>query len=335
MPKGSTGNVFVYSAGKLAEQHYIRTIRQGVALSQLEPHLPAGLVSHLRQAYPGGTCFLWGDRGGEQGRTFWELMRRGDLALCYQNRRIVAASYILGTYESREAGLLAWPDASEEPYKLLFFLTPPVPIDALVESMPRYFGQICQGLRRLPTSELVLQDYGSFGEFVRVALQGARLDAAAAANDAIDEYHPGQVDRRFVIERQIRARRGQQQFREALRQRYSDHCVVSGCPIVAILEAAHISPYRGDDDNHPQNGLLLRADIHTLFDLNLLGIEPEQLRIELHPDVVGEYGHLAGQTLLCPAGALPSRVALAGRYHLFRQRSERPAEPNAAPDPAT
>jgi HNH endonuclease len=33
-----------------------------------------------------------------------------------------------------------------------------------------------------------------------------------------------------------------------------------------ILEAAHISPYRGEEDNHPENGLLLRADLHTLFD---------------------------------------------------------------------
>lgn len=333
MMEDSTGNIFVYSAGKAAEQHYIRTIQQGISLSQLEPYLPAHLIDHLHQTYPDGICFLWGDRGGDQGRMFWQQMRAGDLALCYQNRRIVAASSILGTYESHEAGLLAWPDASEEPYKLLFFLTPPVATNVLVESMPQYFGKVYQGLRRLRTSEQVIQDYGSFREFIRVALQGYVLDEVAGATDSTDDYRPSQFDRRFLVERQIRARRGQQQFRDSLRRRYSDRCVVTDCRILAILEAAHINPYRGDDDHHPQNGLLLRADIHTLFDLNLLGIEPEQLRVELHPDVTEEYGHLAGRTLLCPVEAQPSQTALVERYHLFRQRKETPAVPTSKPDP--
>ena len=62
---------------------------------------------------------------------------------------------------------------------------------------------------------------------------------------------------------------------------------MTGCTVFAVLEAAHIKPYQGENDNHPQNGLLLRADIHTLFDLNLLGIQPERLQVEisgpLHP----------------------------------------------------
>ncbi len=56
--------------------------------------------------------------------------------------------------------------------------------------------------------------------------------------------------------------------------RYEHRCVVTGCTVIAVLEAAHIRPYRRPEDNDVKNGLLLRADIHTLFDLNLLGIEP-------------------------------------------------------------
>jgi putative restriction endonuclease len=37
--------------------------------------------------------------------------------------------------------------------------------------------------------------------------------------------------------------------------------------------------YRGMKDNDPSNGLLLRTDIHTLYDLNLLGIEPDSLKV--------------------------------------------------------
>lgn len=140
------------------------------------------------------------------------------------------------------------------------------------------------------------------------------------------EYVPQQdVDRRRMLERQIRERRGQQQFRDALRARYGDRCLVTGCGFLAVLEAAHINPYRGEDDNHPANGLLLRGDIHTMFDLDLLGIEPDRLLIELHPTLVGnnQYGKLAGKTLRCPNKQRPSGIALGVRYERFLKRIER------------
>ena len=86
-----------------------------------------------------------------------------------------------------------------------------------------------------------------------------------------------------------------------------------------LLEAAHIKPYRGDRDNNPQNGLLLRADNHTLFDLDLLSIEPEQLRIELNPKIAadGQYKLLAGRAIDCKQGQSPSRHALEIRYQQF------------------
>lgn len=139
------------------------------------------------------------------------------------------------------------------------------------------------------------------------------------SNDEAD-YVPQESDRRKPVERQIPERPGQQQFRDALRERYGDRCLVTGCEILAVLEAAHISPYRGEIDNHPANGLLLRADVHTLFDLDLLGIEPERLRVELHPDVVKEYGCFADVRLRCPGKQRPAREALKLRYEQFRRR---------------
>jgi HNH endonuclease len=84
--------------------------------------------------------------------------------------------------------------------------------------------------------------------------------------------------------RQAVARPGQAEFREALRQRYGDRCMVSDCPLMGVVEAAHIVPYSMAVDHHPANGLLLRADIHILFDLHLLGIEPESLAVSLHDE---------------------------------------------------
>jgi predicted restriction endonuclease len=140
-------------------------------------------------------------------------------------------------------------------------------------------------------------------------------------------YSPQAGGRRQVVERQIRERRGQQQFRDALCKRCGNRCLVTGSEVLAVLEAAHIKPYRGEDDNHPENGLLLRADIHTLFDLDKLGIEPEELCVKLQPDLAKdkEYGSLAGETLCCTHDQRPSKAALQLRYAQFQQQVDRPA----------
>jgi HNH endonuclease len=137
-------------------------------------------------------------------------------------------------------------------------------------------------------------------------------------------YRPQDGDLRLLVARQVRLRQGQGQFRDALLRRYGDRCLVTGCSVLAVLEAAHIHPHRGTIDNHPENGLLLRGDVHTLFDLNLLGIEPEQLRVELDPAVVTEYGGLAGTRLRCVGGHRPSLEALRERYQEFLRRVPAP-----------
>jgi hypothetical protein len=140
-------------------------------------------------------------------------------------------------------------------------------------------------------------------------------------------YMPQEEDRRAVIQKQIRERRGQRAFRDALRRRYGDRCLVTGCRLLDVLEAAHIRPYRGENDNHAENGLLLRADIHTLFDLNLLGIEPEGLLIKLHPALGGDqhYAPLEGKKLECDGDCRPSAEALRIRYEEFKGWLSRPS----------
>jgi len=67
------------------------------------------------------------------------------------------------------------------------------------------------------------------------------------------------------------------------------------------LEAAHISPYRGPQSNHVSNGILLRADTHSLFDLGLLSID-EKYRVVLSPKVLSSktYSSLSGSRILLP-----------------------------------
>lgn len=58
----------------------------------------------------------------------------------------------------------------------------------------------------------------------------------------------------------IRLRRGLASFREKLIKRYGARCMISGCSVLALLEAANVSRYQRPEDNHPANGILLRSD---------------------------------------------------------------------------
>ncbi len=71
---------------------------------------------------------------------------------------------------------------------------------------------------------------------------------------------------RFGEPQLVLPRLGQGTFRIAVTGAYGGACAVSGEHSLPVLEAAHIRPY-GDEGTHDvANGLLLRADIHRLFD---------------------------------------------------------------------
>ncbi|OCA71058.1 hypothetical protein BBH99_13810 [Chryseobacterium contaminans] len=86
-------------------------------------------------------------------------------------------------------------------------------------------------------------------------------------------------DDRKKIAIQIYARRGQKKFREKLINAYNKKCAITQCEIIEMLEAAHIYSFKGSDTNKTPNGILLRSDIHTLFDLGLISIDPENYTI--------------------------------------------------------
>lgn len=110
------------------------------------------------------------------------------------------------------------------------------------------------------------------------------LDPTEAGNNEI--FLVAEDQRKSVI-RQIRQRRGQKVFRDSLIAQGS-RCAVTGCEVLDILEAAHITAYRNDTHNHISNGLLLRCDMHTLYDLDLFAIDPESLVIFFAPYIQDE-----------------------------------------------
>jgi hypothetical protein len=115
----------------------------------------------------------------------------------------------------------------------------------------------------------------------------------------------------------IRSRRGPEEFRARLLEAYGGRCAVTGCDCEAALEAAFIV---GNAETGPQdvgNGLLLRSDVHTLFDLNLVRIHPRTRKIFLSDALKrGAYAKLVARQLRLPEKAedRPSAAALQQRW---------------------
>lgn len=122
----------------------------------------------------------------------------------------------------------------------------------------------------------------------------------------------GIEDGRSKVLAAVSRRQGQSKFRRELMRAYEGKCAVTGCAIEPLLEAAHIHPYLGPHTNHVTNGLLLRADIHTLFDLGLLAVDAEHRVIGAEILLGSDYAMLIGQPLGLPSKASdrPSGKAL-------------------------
>lgn len=126
-----------------------------------------------------------------------------------------------------------------------------------------------------------------------------------------DELISDEDARRRVVS-SIVNRQGQGAFRQSLITAYNSKCSITGCDAIDALEAAHIMPYRGLHSNTIRNGLLLRSDIHTLFDLGKITISQEYTVI-LHPDLINtSYSELNGKRIALPANRTdwPSLQAL-------------------------
>jgi hypothetical protein len=82
-----------------------------------------------------------------------------------------------------------------------------------------------------------------------------------------------------------RLRAHARRFKNELMIIYGERCAISGCSIETLLEAAHIEDHAETGCNELANGILLRVDLHRLFDRGLLAIEPETLVVHLHPSI--------------------------------------------------
>jgi hypothetical protein len=239
----------------------------------------------------GGTVALFLDRsaGTEGGRRVWygiwcsDEQRSRDIERCLQ--QAYGPTVLADLERALTRRQLAYP--IREPgggrYGHYFGFYVPTPPDT----------------RRSPPSSVISQ-IATFCELVDGALGDATSALVATISDdegatdrAIDDGDPQKRTRRNIL-----ARRGQARFRRALLQWFGGRCCVTGTTAVPILEAAHIEVIPKADRHALANGLLLRSDVHTLFDLGLLAVEPTAHVVHIHPSLqTTEYRRFHGITL--------------------------------------
>lgn len=100
----------------------------------------------------------------------------------------------------------------------------------------------------------------------------------------------------------IRPRLGQGAFRVEVTDAYSRRCAITGERTLPALEAGHIRPYAKNGPHEIRNGILLRSDLHSLFDQGYLTVTLDY-RVEVSRRIREEFENgrhyyaLHGQTL--------------------------------------
>lgn len=142
------------------------------------------------------------------------------------------------------------------------------------------------------TDNEVEPDEKAIADLVKSEQQSLPAHEFAPENDA---------DAREWVARTIVRRQGQPQFRQELLAAYQNKCAVTGYDAPDALEAAHVKKYLGPHTNSVSNGLLLRADIHTLFDLNLLAVDTRDMTVVVSVALDNTiYKYLNGKKLHLP-----------------------------------
>jgi putative restriction endonuclease len=125
---------------------------------------------------------------------------------------------------------------------------------------------------------------------------------------------------RFGEPQLIRPRLGQGAFRVLVTDTYNRRCAITQERTLPALEAAHIRPYGDGGEHEAQNGLLLRRDIHSLFDAGYVTVTPD-LRFEVSRRIKEEfdngrhYYELHGKPIFAPENTSRRPDPEALRWH--------------------
>ena len=153
------------------------------------------------------------------------------------------------------------------------------PEDTTAAPPPDFARNIVQG-KSYNLAEKVIAPY--FGELLHLLL------GIAVELDFSEPWHrPGPV---FGDPRLAPYRLGQTSFKAVVLDAYHRRCAISGTHITPVLQAAHIRPVTAGGEHRLGNGLLLRSDVHTLFDRGYVGVDPSY-RLRVSPRLRQDFGN--------------------------------------------
>lgn len=99
-------------------------------------------------------------------------------------------------------------------------------------------------------------------------------------------------------------RQRQSSFRDLLLRAYRHRCAVTPCDVPVALDAAHILPYLGRGSDTARNGLVLRADLHRLFDRYLIAVDTRSMCLLVSAKLErSAYSDMHGRDIRLPSDA--------------------------------
>lgn len=127
---------------------------------------------------------------------------------------------------------------------------------------------------------------------------------------------PEQEDARKTSYYLSLSRLGQAAFRRILLDAYDKRCAATGCAALDALEAAHVEPFKAGGIDTLSNGILLRADLHRLFDTAQIAVNPSTLTLHVSAEIKADYSSIDGVTVSIPKGG-PSAERFKERWQAF------------------
>lgn len=324
--------MFVFTAGQpMARKHLTHSISNSVPVVLLEEMLSSSDALYFKSLIEDQDGFYaWGAVPGPRNESTWEEMQAGDVVLTTYANHYRFVSSVIGKVNSSSLATRIWgTDDKEQTWQYMYLLSKPQPTNVPVLSIPvssllnkgyRGFTKISNEkieavLKRYPTLDAFLGTV--FGTMPSPTTIERELKEMEIGADQHDSFNPDNVvDGRKRVLAEVVRRRGQPRFRKALLEAYGGKCAVTGCQVESVLEAAHIIAYAGDHTNDVRNGILLRADIHTLFDLGHLKIDANCI-IHLDETLTATiYGQYLGKKARLPidAAKAPHAAALGIKF---------------------
>ncbi|QRO33316.1 HNH endonuclease [Chromobacterium violaceum] len=115
-------------------------------------------------------------------------------------------------------------------------------------------------------------------EQIENAIQAMRAEASFSSNPIAAEEPAQPLETELQRFSQVQVRPHQAAFREAVFRKCGGRCVISGCNVPEAVEAAHLTGRNWrEGHNSSEDGILLRRDLHALYDAGLLVISDDGL----------------------------------------------------------